>query len=402
MNKSEIQIFLAHAHEDQEAVLKLYDRLKKAGYKPWLDKKDLIPGQNWRSVIPQVIADSQLFIACLSQRSIAKRGYVQQEFRIALNQMASFPPDYIYLIPIRLDECEIPNLRQEEYGINLRDIHWLDYWEADGFANLERAIAFQYGSFTQNPQDLSAFQYGSFAQDPQDQHQNFTQDLGNGINLEMIAIPGGSFMMGSPEGEGHNDEKPRHKVTVPSFYMGKYPITQAQYQQVIGNNPSDFQGDNRPVEQVSWNDAVEFCQSLSRQTGTEFRLPTEAEWEYACRAGTTTSYHFGEIINDQLANYGVNIAETTPVGQFSPNAFGLHDMHGNVWEWCQDDWHDNYEGAPTDGQAWLAGKGIKKVTRGGSWISNPFYCRSAIRGDDSPDFRDFGIGFRVVCVSPLQ
>ncbi|MGB5709566.1 MAG: SUMF1/EgtB/PvdO family nonheme iron enzyme, partial [Waterburya sp.] len=157
------------------------------------------------------------------------------------------------------------------------------------------------------------------------QAQSFTQDLGNGINLEMIAIPGGTYLMGSVESEGYGDEKPQHKVTVPSFLMGKYPITQAQYQQVMSENPSNFQGDDRPVESVSWDDSVEFCQRLSKQTGTEYRLPTEAEWEYACRAGTTTPYHFGEKITDKLANYGSNVGETSSVGQFSPNAFGLYD-----------------------------------------------------------------------------
>ena len=313
VQKSEIQIFLAHAHEDKEAVFKLYKRLQQAGYKPWLDKKDLIPGQNWRTVIPQVIAKSQLFIACLSQRSIAKQGYVQREFRMALNQAANLPPDSIYLIPIRFDECEIPNLRQDEYGINLRDIHWLDYWETDGFANLERAINHQYGPFTQ---------------DPQDQQQNFTQDLGNGVNLEMIAIPGGSFIMGTADEEiarlcqeydvdWFNNEKPQHQVIISPFFMGKYPITQAQYQQVMGNNPSHFKGDNRPVEHVSWDDAVEFCQKLSQQTGTAYRLPSEAEWEYACRSVVISEeisitewnqkynqpFHFGETISTDQANY---------------------------------------------------------------------------------------------------
>lgn len=144
VNKSEIQIFLAHAHEDKEEVLKLYERLKKAGYKPWLDKKDLISGQNWREEIPKVIRDSQLVIVCLSKSSISKRGYVQNEFKMALNQLASWPSGSIYLIPLRLDECEIPDLRQNEYGLNLRDIHWLDYWEDDGFEQLEKAITYEY------------------------------------------------------------------------------------------------------------------------------------------------------------------------------------------------------------------------------------------------------------------
>ncbi len=390
LKKSEIQIFLAHANEDKKVVSELYDRLRRAGYKPWLDKKDLIPGQNWRSVITEAIAKSQLFIACLSSRSIAKQGFVQREFKMALTYAADRPPSSIYIIPLRFDECEIPNLRQNEYGLNLRDLHWLDYWEADGFDNLERAIAFQYGPFAQD--------------------QHFTQDLGNGIKLEMIAIPGGTFLMGTEDQEikrlcktydvkWFESEQPQHQVTVQPFFMGKYPITQAQYQQVMGNNPSDFLGDKRPVERVSWDDALEFCQRLSQQTGTKYRLPNEAEWEYACRARTTTPYHFGETITDKLANYGGNVGETTSVGKFPSNAFGLYDMHGNVWEWCEDDWHNNYHGAPTDRRARVSDGEIAKVGRGGSWIDNPDYCRSAFRYYFTRDSRTYYIGFRVVCVA---
>ncbi len=226
--------------------------------------------------------------------------------------------------------------------------------------------------------------------------ENKTENLGNGVTLDMVYIPGGTFMMGSPEGEGRDSEKPQHEVTVPPFYMGKYPITQVQYQQVMGKNPSNFQGyDQRPVETVSWSDAVEFCQRLSQQTGTEYRLPTEAEWEYACRAGTTTPYYFGATITKQLANYSGNVGKTNSVGQFPPNAFGLYDMHGNVWEWCQDDWHKNYEGAPTDGKSRVSDKNSTKVMRGGSWYDPPDYCRSASR--DYLDLRNLAYGFRVVC-----
>ncbi|MGB5633225.1 MAG: formylglycine-generating enzyme family protein [Waterburya sp.] len=163
-------------------------------------------------------------------------------------------------------------------------------------------------------------------------------------------------------------------------------------------NPSYFKGDDRPVEQVNWDEAVEFCNQLSTQTGKVYRLPTEAEWEYACRAGTTTSYHFGDDITDKLANYDEKVGETTWVGQFPPNAFGLYDMHGNVCEWCQDDWHDSYQNAPIDGNAWVSGNSSNKVIRGGSWIDLPEDCRSATRGLDTRDNRDINIGFRVVCV----
>jgi formylglycine-generating enzyme required for sulfatase activity len=241
----------------------------------------------------------------------------------------------------------------------------------------------------------------------------FIEDLGDGVNLEMAAIPGGTFMMGSPENEAErrDNESPQHQVTVPSFFMEKYPVTQVQYQTIMGTNPSLFKGSNRPVECVSWDNAVAFCEKLSQITGKTYRLPSEAEWEYACRAGTTTPFHFGETITTDLANYygqltygqgakGVYRRETTEVGSFGvANNFGLYDMHGNVWEWCQDNWHSNYEGAPIDGSAWL---GIEKNTntrllRGGSWNGNPGNCRSAYRISGYLVNLNYHVGFRVVC-----
>ncbi|MEO0835440.1 MAG: formylglycine-generating enzyme family protein [Cyanobacteria bacterium J06642_3] len=204
--------------------------------------------------------------------------------------------------------------------------------------------------------------------------QYITENLSNSIKLEMIYIPGGTFAMGSPQGEGQKDEKPQHEVTVSSFWMGKYPITQAQYQQVMGKNPSRFKGDNHPVETVSWEDTVEFCQRLSQQTEKEYRLPSEAEWEYACRAGTTTPYNFGDTITNKLANYSGNVGETNTVGKYLPNAFGLCDMHGNVWEWCEDNWHNNYQDAPNDASAWLSGNSYSKILRGGSFDFIPLGC----------------------------
>ncbi|MBC1196814.1 SUMF1/EgtB/PvdO family nonheme iron enzyme [Microcystis aeruginosa BLCCF158] len=447
MKKSEIQIFLAHASEDKPAVLALHERLKQAGYKPWLDKKDLIPGQNWRSVIPKAIADSQLFIACLSQRSIAKQGFVQPEFKMALNQYADRPPNSIYLIPLRLDECDIPDLRQEEYGLNLRDLHWLDYWEEDGFEQLERAITYQFKLEPEEPKQLlSVFNFevvgvnakGEQIKKESKQSQYFREDLGKGITLEMVAIPGGTFLMGTEDEEierlvkkfnweGFRRERPQHEVTVPPFFMGKYPITQAQWKAIASRTdlkvkqdldfkPAYFKdrpdSDRRPVEQVNWYDAIEFCARLSKLTVREYRLPSEAEWEYACRAGTTTPFYFGETITGELANYNASNTyadelngeyrnETTRVGQFPPNAFGLYDMHGNVREWCADTWHDNYDGAPTDGSVWIEnGNDNRSPLRGGSWGYNPTYCRSAIRYDYY--FRRVNrinnYGFRVVCI----
>ncbi|MBW4434306.1 MAG: SUMF1/EgtB/PvdO family nonheme iron enzyme [Pelatocladus maniniholoensis HA4357-MV3] len=249
----------------------------------------------------------------------------------------------------------------------------------------------------------------------------FVEDLGQGIGLEMVEIPGGRFTMGAPieESDSRDSERPQHRVIISTFFMGKYPITQAQWRAVaalpkinrdLKPDPSHFKGDNRPVECVSWYDAVEFCARLSLKTGREYRLPSEAEWEYACRAGTTTPFYFGETITTDLANYNGNYIygdapkgkyreETTPVGYFPPNAFGLYDMHGNVWELCADDWHDNYAGAPTDGSAWQSDN-KKLVLRGGSWGNDPEDCRSACRGNSIRAERDgigSPLGFRVVC-----
>jgi formylglycine-generating enzyme required for sulfatase activity len=250
------------------------------------------------------------------------------------------------------------------------------------------------------------------------QSQYFSQDLGNDITLEMVAIPGGTFTMRSPAGEGNDYEKPQHQVTVPPFFMGKYPITQAQWQAIaatakididLETNPSNFTGNELPVERVTWYQATEFCKRLSRETKQEYRLPSEAEWEYACRAGTTTPFYFGETITGKLANYdasntyadepkGEYRKETTPVGQFPPNAFGLYDMHGNVWEWCADTWHDNYDGAPRDGSVWTKnGNDNRSPLRGGSWCNNPNFCRSAFRNNYVRRVDSDFYGFRVVC-----
>ncbi|UNU23926.1 formylglycine-generating enzyme family protein [Microcoleus vaginatus] len=264
----------------------------------------------------------------------------------------------------------------------------------------------------------------------------FPEDLGNGVMLEMVYIPGGTFMMGSPATEEDgvmlemvyipggtfmmgspapedSFESPQHQVTVPAFFAGKYPITQAQWQAVMGNNPSCLKGEKLPVAGVSWQDAVEFCGKLSQKTGKKYRLLSEAEWEYACRAGTTTPFHFGETITPELVNYvhydGSSPYATAPkilypeqtsdVGIFPPNVFGLYDMHAQVWEWCRDRWHSNYNGAPTDGSSWETGTDNKRVLRGGSWDEYVVLCRCAYRYSKSADSRCTKWGFRVAVAS---
>jgi formylglycine-generating enzyme required for sulfatase activity len=231
--------------------------------------------------------------------------------------------------------------------------------------------------------------------------------------LELIKIPTGSFMMGTPSGEleSTKSEQPQRLVNVSEFYLGKCLITQSQWwfgaslpmvEIELNLDPSNFKGKDLPVEQVSWLEAIEFCARLSLHTGREYGLPTEAEWEYACRAGTITPFHFGETIDPQVANYdgnyvygrgqkGIDRNKTTPVGSLkAANNYGLYDMHGNVWEWCQDHWHSDYEGSPRDGSAWINinEKDNPRVLRGGSWSYNPRYCRSAVRTYSYPAFRD--------------
>ncbi len=244
--------------------------------------------------------------------------------------------------------------------------------------------------------------------------RSFAVDLGNGVQLKMVAISGGTFWMGSLDGEGADDELPRHQVTVAPFWMGKFVVTQAQYKAVMGDNRSHFKGANRPVERVCWHDAVKFCEKLSAKAQRQFRLPSEAEWEYACRAGTTTPFYCGKTISTDQANYNGNRTyrsgkpgtyrqQTTDVGSFLPNAFGLYDMHGNVYEWCLDHWHSRYEGAPTDGSAWIdqdAEENATRVMRGGSWFNYPRNCRSACRCFSAPVNVNYNIGFRVVCSAP--
>lgn len=232
--------------------------------------------------------------------------------------------------------------------------------------------------------------------------------------------------MGSPDGEINraSDEGPQHRVTVKGFAIGKFEITQAQWQAVaklpkvkidLPADPANFKGASLPVERVSWEEAVEFCARLSRLTGSTYRLPTEAEWEYAARAGTTTPFAFGVTMTPDIVNYHGNYPygnaskgqyrqNTVPVGSLgAANAWGLFDMHGNVWEWCEDLWHDNYNGAPSDGSAWLSGNNSSiRAVRGGSWSYGGRLCRSAGRFRYAPGNRDLSVGFRVVAVSRTQ
>jgi formylglycine-generating enzyme required for sulfatase activity len=245
----------------------------------------------------------------------------------------------------------------------------------------------------------------------------FACDLGNGIQLEMVYVEHGQFAMGAPANEecSSTAERPLHLVAIPAFYLSKHQITQEQYLAIMGKNPSLHPGAKLPVEQVTWQAARQFCQRLAAKTGDLYRLPSEAEWEYACRAGTNTAFFFGNTLSAEMANYRAQGWKTeqsmplpknsnavmhdgpTVVGSFPPNAFGIYDMHGNVWEWCEDGWHDNYTGAPIDGTAWSNRDSDKRLLRGGSWDNYSRSCRSALRFKWSADSSNAYIGFRIAC-----
>jgi formylglycine-generating enzyme required for sulfatase activity len=290
-------------------------------------------------------------------------------------------------------------------------------------------------SLSLTPQDFKSFTLddrGKPIQATPGSNRYLEEDLGNGIKLRMVLVEGGTFMMGSPPEEAlrSEDEGPQHQVKVPNFFMGQFTITQAQWAAIaklpqvrrpLSPDPAQFKDKDNPIERVSWNEAIEFCDRLTKLTNRPYRLPSEAEWEYACRAGTKTPFHTGPTIITDLANYrglddsqgdrgtflgnygkgpkGKYRGRTIAANEFPPNAFGLYQMHGNVWEWCLDNWHQGYKDAPSDGLAWLdkdADSSSDRVIRGGSWNYSPQFCRSAYRYSLAPDNRDFNLGFRVV------
>jgi formylglycine-generating enzyme required for sulfatase activity len=248
------------------------------------------------------------------------------------------------------------------------------------------------------------------------------KEFSNSIGMKLVPIPVGKFTMGSPvdeKGRGADEYQHAVEITEP-FYLGAHAVTQAQYRKVMGKNPSHFSltgigkravgrfsTDDFPVERVSWHEAVEFCKNLSalpeeKAARRFYRLPAEAEWEYACRAGSSTPFHFGNTISSRLANYGGKLGRTRKVGSYKPNAFGLYDMHGNVWQWCLDWYGKDYYRTAVKNDPQGPTKGQHRVVRGGAWNEDAANCRSATRAKVPPDKRNNGAGFRVVCVRAVE
>ena len=455
---TDYQIFISYAREDTAQVKQIYERLKKAGYQPWLDREHIIPGQKWEPVIKDALKRSAVVLVCLSKTSINKRGFLQKEIKQALEHADEKLEDDVFLIPARLDDCEVPEV--------LGKIQWVDLFLEDGFDDLLRGLEFQLRRLQRTPPQgerapapdpvkppppaprplpppvtsgerlkfttVRLDESGKIVERKEQERPLIIEALG-GVRIELVEIPGGEFWMGSTSPDAkiayteaqrwykeadekwYQAETPRHRVRLSSFAMGRYPVTQEEWMEVIGDLPEiepKLRGDRRPVVNVSWEEAVQFCRELSRRSGKEYRLPTEAEWEYAARAGTTTPYWCGPVLAPEVANYdwrhpygavksGKWSGRTWDVGSSGfANPFGLGDMHGNVWEWCAD-WYDEKYYAECQAKGMVdhptgPARGSDRVVRGGGWYNDAVYCRSALRNRYDPGDRLDGLGFRLL------
>ena len=402
---SPLRIFLCHSSEDKPAVLNLYSRLYNDGFDPWLDEKKLLPGQEWEVEIPKAVKTSDVVIVCLSHKAINKSGYVQKEIKFALDKAEEQPEGTIFLIPLKLEECDVPE--------RLQRWQWVNLFEEEGHERLMSSLRIRAEKINSGSESEPNLIQGHEKVTPVKGNETIIKIINNGSkgpvaglisplgNMEFVLIQPGEFDMGSPANETgrYDDEGPIHHVTISeAFYLGKYEVTQKQWHEVMGDNPSYFKGDDLPVENVSWDDVQEFIKKLNKKENThKYRLPSEAEWEYAARAGTTTRYSFGDDDSKlgEYAWYNKNSGgKTHPVGNKGANSWGLYDMHGNVWEWVQDTWHDTYNGAPIDGSPWRDGVSAIRVNRGGGWFDFAGYCRSASR--NVPGNRLHDLGFRLL------
>jgi formylglycine-generating enzyme required for sulfatase activity len=385
-DKSKPRIFLCHAKEDKARVIELYQQLKAAGYHPWLDKYDLLPGQDWWTEIEKIISDPyNLVVVCLTKNSTTKRGVVQQEIAGALDVLKKMPEDTIYLIPARLERCQVPK--------RLSHLHWVDLFEPDGLEYLKRPLDVEIGK------RLPPFE------------------------PELVLIPAGEFLMGSDLEQdkfANKDEQPQHTVYLPDYYLAKAPVTNAQYAAFV--EPTDHKRpghwidgkppkgkEDHPVVEVTWRDAVAYCTWLAQVTRKAYRLPSEAEWEKGARGTEGWIYPWGNEWDPKRCNSSEgDWRDTTPVGAYPQGAspYGLLDMAGNVWEWTTSLWGKGgskpefkYPYDPTDGREYL-GAGYK-VLRGGSWNNSRNYARCACRLPYLPNSLWHYLGFRV-CVTSQQ
>ena len=381
-------IFISYSSKDRGKAKDIAEALKQQGFSVWWDRS-ILPGETFDSVIEEALDAANCVIVLWSRTSVSSK-WVKRE--------ASEGDRRGILIPVLIErDVKIPFPFRLIQAADLED--WVGKLPLLGFDNLLKPVAGILGRPVQPSQKTNEVR----DIEPEKVHISIEEPVklakqGNSIGMKFTLIPAGEFNMGSEESD---DEKPVHKVKINNpFYLGTYPVTQREWKAVMVDNPSGFKGDDLPVENVSWVDVQKFIKKLNEKEGTDkYRLPSEAEWEYACRAGTTTSYSFGDE-KSKLGDYAWyrdnSDNKTYPVGQKEHNPWGLYDMHGNVWEWVQDEWPDSYDGAPTDGSAWEVGDGADRVVRGGGWDNGARYCRSAIRICFGPRARDGDCGFRLL------
>ncbi len=397
-SKRKPRIFLCHASEDKPQVAKLYRKLKEAGYHPWLDKYDLIPGQGWRREIEKLIGDPyNLIVVCISNHSTTKRGVVQQEIRWALDVMNQMPEDAIYLIPARLEPCQAPD--------RLSRLHWVDLFEPDGFEHLKRALDYEINRRQPEPtlsKPKPAAKQPPITSPPQPKQTTPDPIVAprQPFEPELIHIPAGEFLMGSDpkkDKDARGSEQLQHTLYLSDYYIAKTPVTKAQYAAWKNQTPPKGQ-ENHPVVEVSWDDAVAYCQWLAKTTGQPYRLPSEAEWEKAARGTDGRIYPWGNQWDAKRCNIyeGGKKGRTTPVGFYPKGAspYGCLDMAGNVWEWVSSQ-YKAYPYDPADGREDLEAVALR-VWRGGSWWDNQNGARCAFRSRNFSHDRGPNWGFRIV------
>jgi formylglycine-generating enzyme required for sulfatase activity len=450
------QVFISYTRVDREWVDRLQQMMKpllRAGGQQmalW-DDSQIPPGAKWRAAIETALAEAKVALLLVSDAFLASEFVMNEEVPKLL---AAAEAEGVRVLWVSLSPCLVEHTVIGEYQAVLPLDHYLDELDKPQQQRALKTIAERIREALvapgpepkpdpdpvvepepppQSPPEPPGLAPHTFrletarilrvgntweVQRQPLQLEGALEDLGGGVSLPLVRIPAGEFVMGSPDAEQgrSSDEGPQHRVRLREFWMGQTPITQAQWRAVMGTNPSEFKdqldSDQRPVERVNWREAMAFCRQLADRTGRDYTLPSEAQWEYACRAGTTSPFAFGGTITPELANYdgnytyagspkGVCCEQTTAVGAFPANAWGLQDMHGNVWEWCLDHWHGSYASPPGDGSAWVDSEdknNAKRLLRGGSWLNLPRFCRSAYRPLSLPVDANDIVGFRVVCL----
>ncbi|MDP3664722.1 MAG: SUMF1/EgtB/PvdO family nonheme iron enzyme [Nitrosomonas sp.] len=384
-------IFIGYSRSDSAIAERLVQRFQQEGWQVFIDRKTPV-GRKWHKEIERELHAARAVVVLWSAAS-RDSDFVLEE--------AEYGKRKDILFPAFIERVECP------YGfgrIQTADLMgWNHQMEHAGLVQLLASLRVHLNGIGTEPLHSAAptqpvLKPGQTFRDP-------LQSGGEGPLLTVI--PAGRFVMGSPENEPgrSDDEGPQHEVIIAQpFALGVYAVTFTEYDRFCSAtgrktpDDNDWGRENRPVINVSWHDAQAYRGWLNEQTGQSYRLPSEAEWEYACRAGTQTPFYTGERINSEQANFGKAHGRTLPVGSFPSNKFGLYDMHGNVWEWAQDCWHESYQNAPVDGSAWLEANGgacDRRVVRGGSWNYYPQYLRSAIRLWFLTDVAYLNLGFRI-------